>query len=175
MHPSQGCDTMFCSSHCPRAQNIVSLDTMFCSPLCPRAQNIVSFHKPLKLLDSDEGAHCLPFNRRPPIPPSPFPPRDRPPRQAPTDVGPLPPTPPPLPTPRTHPGPTRTYKTSPASCSRKKRKKWEGGENFPRKLSRTITGHGTGTALIRASFCARVDVVNRPTSWFERPAQTDRP
>ena len=45
----------------------------------------------------------------------------------PSDVGPLPLTPPPPSAPRTHPGPTRTYKTNPAFCSQKKRK-WEGGD-----------------------------------------------
>ena len=53
----------------------------------------------------------------------------------PSDVGPPPRTPLPLSAPRTHPGPTRTYKTNPASCSQKKRKNGKeetsGGDSPP--------------------------------------------
>ena len=86
---------------------------------------------------------CYPNADRPfppPLPPLDFVGPDKPP-----DVGPPPRTPLPLSAPRTHPGPTRTYKTSPASCSRKKRK--NGKEERIFQESYRAQSLGTGLAL----------------------------
>ena len=77
---------------------------------------------------------CCSTRRRPPIPPSSFPPRMlRTPTSRPT-LGLCPARSRPS-APHTHPGPTCTYKTNPASCSQKKRKNGKeetsGGDSPP--------------------------------------------
>ena len=107
-----------------------------CAPRCPA---FLTFRdSPALVRQESDGypvrpAACYPDADRPfPPPRSPleFVDPDKPP-----DVGPPPRTPLPLSAPRTHPGPTRTYKTNPAFCSQKKRKNGKeetsGGDSPP--------------------------------------------
>ena len=99
-----------------------------CAPRCPA---FLTFRDSPALSRQESDGYpvraCRSTRRRPPILPSSFPPRMlRTPTSRPT-MGPCPARSRPS-APHTHPGPTCTYKTNPASCSQKKKKKWEGGD-----------------------------------------------
>ena len=143
-------------AHCPAQAGMeehkhVRMGGFSCAPRCPA---FLTFRDSPALLRQESDGYPVRPVASYSIADRPFPPPRSPPEffgpDKPPDVGPPPCTPLPLAAPRTHPGPTRTYKTNPASCSQKKKKNGKeetsGGDSLPMLFFRRArrSKHGIG-------------------------------